>query len=201
MKNNFFLFFFLISLKSFGQEFKEQYQWFFPNSESISSKILNEYGIKQKDERIKELIIKTTKGKDCYEVLTFRVSSSSDKNIGMVQLIKVENYKRGKLHGYYMDAGISWSKQGYYKNGKKHGFWAEALDTGIGENGYYKNDEKHGMWEEYTGFSTAKGKYKHGKMHGLWSIKNEELKIINEKGDEEQVITKIYYKNGKEIKK
>ena len=100
-----------------------------------------------------------------------------------------------------MDAGISWSKQGYYKNGKKHGFWAEALDTGIGENGYYKNDEKHGMWEEYTGFSSAKGKYKHGKVHGLWSIKNEELKIINEKGDEEQVITKIYYKNGKEIKK
>lgn len=200
MENKLFLFLFLISLKSFGQEFKEQYERFFPNSQSFSSKISNEYGIKQGDGKVKELIVKTIKRKDCYEVLTFKISSS-DKSIGMVQLIKVENYKNGKLHGYYMDVGMSWSKQGYYKNGKKHGFWAEALDTGIGESGYYKNDEKHGMWEEYTGFSSAKGKYKHGKMHGLWIMINEDLKIINEKGKEEQLVNKIYYKNGVEVKK
>nr|WP_314289513.1 hypothetical protein [uncultured Capnocytophaga sp.] len=200
MENKLFLFLFLISLKSFGQEFKEQYERFFSNSQSISSKISNEYGIKQGDGKVKELIVKTIKRKDCYEVLTFKISSS-DKSIGMVQLTKVENYKNGKLHGYYMDAGMSWSKQGYYKNGKKHGFWAEALDTGIGESGYYKNDEKHGMWEEYTGFSSAKGKYKHGKMHGLWIMINEDLKIINEKGEEEQLVNKIYYKNGVEVKK
>ena len=200
MKNKLFLFLFLISLKSFGQEFKEQYQCFFPNSQSISSKIPNEYGIKQKDGKVKELIVKTTKRKDCYEVLTFKISFS-DKNIGMIQLTKVENYKNGKLHGYYMDAGMSFSTEGYYKNGKKNGFWAEALDTGIGESGYYKNDKKHGMWEEYTGFSSAKGKYKHGKMHGLWIMINEDLKIINEKGEEEQLINKIYYKNGVEVKK
>jgi len=57
------------------------------------------------------------------------------------------------------------------------------------------------MWEEYTGFSSAKGKYKHGKKHGLWTIEDIDLKIINEKGQEERVIDKVYYKNGVEVKK
>ena len=72
---------------------------------------------------------------------------------------------------------------------------------GEGEEGRYRNGQKHGIWKEYTPFITAKGKYKHGKKHGLWTIEDIDLKIINEKGKEERVIDKVYYKNGVEVKK
>ena len=72
---------------------------------------------------------------------------------------------------------------------------------GEGEEGRYRNGQKQVIWKEYTPFITAKGKYKHGKKHGLWIMINEDLKIINEKGKEERVIDKVYYKNGVEVKK
>ena len=57
------------------------------------------------------------------------------------------------------------------------------------------------MWEERVFSNVAKGKYKHGKKQGLWKIEDIDLKIINEKGEEERVIDKVHYKNGKEIEK
>ena len=80
------------------------------------------------------------------------------------------------------------------------GYWQIKEEEKVSK-GHYKNDKKIGLWEERVFSNVAKGKYKHGKKHGLWTIKNEDMKIINEKGQEEQLVNKIYYKNGVEVKK
>ena len=132
----------------------------------------NQYGFVLKKDSMEKFYVKTMKGKKKYVLLTFRPNGKT------LRLVKIENYKNNRLDGFY-----------------------SSNDMGEGEEGRYKDSQKHGIWKEYTPFITAKGKYKHGKKHGLWTIEDIDLKIINEKGQEERVIDKVYYKNGVEVKK
>ena len=85
-------------------------------------------------------MVKTVTGKNTYTLLTFR--AYNDKLI----IEKVENYKNGKLDGYYSESTFSKGIQGYYKNGKKHGFWRYSYDTSIIKSGYYKHGKEYGIW-------------------------------------------------------
>lgn len=61
---------------------------------------------------------------------------------GTSYLKKVENYKNGRLHGYYFETDFhTFSKEGYYKNGKMHGFWM-FHNSSSSDKGYYKNGKK-----------------------------------------------------------
>ena len=155
----------------------------------------NQYGFVLKKDSMEKFYVKTMKGKKKYVLLTFRPNGKT------LRLVKIENYKNNRLDGFYSTNDNSIDSAGIYKNGRKHGFWSYGNDMGEGEEGRYRNGQKHGIWKEYTPFITAKGKYKHGKKNGLWTIEDIDLKIINEKGKEERVIDKVYYKNGVEVKK
>lgn len=129
-----------IYLNTFGQDFKEQYHRYYPDAGDTITVDTNQYGCKTKQGKLSELVVKTVTGKNTYILLTFR--AYTEKLI----IEKVENYKNGKLHGYYSESTFSKGVQGYYKNGKKHGFWRYSYDTSIIESGYYKQDKPHGVW-------------------------------------------------------
>ena len=190
MKNNLFLFLSLIDLNVFSQNIKEQYI-----SVSEEEKLKkNQYTVKSIHQDVNYIWIKRFMGNKT-EVLTF------EKCLSGLDLVKVENYKNELLDGFYLETdNHSFVRKGYYKKGKRNGFWYIKEEEKVSK-GHYKNDKKIGLWEERVFSNVAKGKYKHGKKHGLWIMINEDLKIINEKGEEEQLINKIYYKNGVEVKK
>lgn len=191
MKNKIFnIFFFFFTLSIFSQDFKDEYLRV-STEEHIRK---NQYTVKSIHQDVNYIWIKRFIGNKT-EILTF------EKCLSGLDLVKVENYKNELLDGFYLETdNHSFVKKGYYKRGKKNGYWYIKKEEKVSK-GHYKNDKKIGVWEERVFSEVEKGKYKNDKRHGLWTIEDVDLKIINEKGEEERVITKIYYKNGKEIKK
>ena len=155
----------------------------------------NQYGFVLKKDSMEKFYVKTMKDKKRYVLLTFRPNGKT------LRLVKIENYKNELLDGFYLETdNHSFVRKGYYKKGKRNGYWHIKEEEKVSK-GHYKNDKKIGLWEERVFSNVAKGKYKHGKKQGLWTIEDIDLKIINEKGEEERVIDKVHYKNGKEIEK
>ena len=191
MKNKIFnIFFFFFTLSIFSQDFKDEYLRV-STEEHIRK---NQYTVKSIHQDVNYIWIKRFMGNKT-EILTF------EKCLDGLDLVKVENYKNELLDGFYLETdNHSFVKKGYYKRGKKNGYWHIKKEEKVSK-GHYKNDKKIGVWEERVFSEVEKGKYKNDKRHGLWTIEDVDLKIINEKGEEERVIDKVYYKNGKEIKK
>ena len=135
-----YILFLLISLNSFAQDFKEQYHRYYPDAGDTITLHTNQYGFKTKQGKLSEFVVKTVTGKNTYTLLTFR--AYNEKLI----IEKVENYKNGKLEGYYSESTFSKGIQGDYKNGKKHGFWRYSYDTSVIKSGFYKHDKEYGIW-------------------------------------------------------
>jgi hypothetical protein len=186
----FYILFLLFTLNLFSQDFKDEYLRV--SAEEPIRK--NQYTVKSIHQDVNYIWIKRFMGNKT-EVLTF------EKCLSGLDLVKVENYKNELLDGFYLETdNHSFVRKGYYKKGKRNGYWQIKEEEKVSK-GHYKNDKKIGLWEERVFSNVAKGKYKHGKKHGLWTIEDIDLKIINEKGEEERVIDKVYYKNGVEVKK
>lgn len=183
--------FLLFSLNAFSQEFKEHYYHYLQLKDTLVAK--NQYGNFKKWGNNK-FWIKTIKGKNRYEILTFRLYENK------LILEKVENYKGNLLNGYYFHQEIpSRVEEGYYKNGKKHGFWSFSDDMGLQQKGYYKNDKRDGEWKEIFSGTISKGHFKNDLKEGIWTWEDENLFEINEKGEKVKFIVKTYYKEGKEV--
>ena len=134
-----YILFLLISLKSFAQDFKEQYHRYYPDAGDTITLHTNQYGFKTKQGKLSEFVVKTVTGKNTYTLLTFR--AYNDKLI----IEKVENYKNGKKHGFWRYSyDTSIIKSGYYKHGKEYGIWLiEGPDTDMQPTKiYYKNGVK-----------------------------------------------------------
>ncbi len=106
-------------------------------------------------------------------------------------LVKEENYHRGVLEGYWMEAIPHGSRTGSYRKGKKQGLWTTSADTT--EEVWYKQDIRHGKYELSDQNYTVTGYYKKGKKQGIWTTTYRDPRV------EEQVTYRNDVKHGKYI--
>lgn len=194
MKNKLFFILLLFSLNIFSQEYKFKEKLtplYFDEPESYKNGRF--YSI-SKDGNLNVIIVgKKRKGVKQGEWFTF------SELWGNPYLKKVENYKNGKLHGYYFETDYhTFSKEGYYKNGRMHGFWKINHFTISSDKGYYKNGKKHGFWEEVSFIEKGRGRYKNDLREGWWIFEDTDIDAIDKNENKKTPQTKIFYK--KDIK-
>lgn len=191
-----YLFFLIFSLSGFSQEynFKEKLtRLYFDEPKTFKNGRF--YSI-SKDGNLNVITIgEKRKGEKQGEWLIF------SELWGNPYLKKVENYKNGKLHGYYFETDYhTFSKEGYYKNGRMHGLWKINHFTISYNKGYYKNGKKHGFWEEESFIEKGRGRYKNDLREGWWIFEDTDIEVIDENGNKKTPQTKIFYKKGVKIK-
>lgn len=196
MKNKLFFILLLFSLNIFSQEYKFKEKLtplYFEEPESYKNGRF--YSI-SKDGNLNVIIVgKKRKGVKQGEWFTF------SELWGNPYLKKVENYKNGKLHGYYFETDYhTFSKEGYYKNGRMHGFWKINHFTISSDKGYYKNGKKHGFWEEVSFIEKGRGRYKNDLREGWWIFEDTDIKVIDENENKKTPQIKIFYKKGIKVK-
>lgn len=173
MKNKLFFILLLFSLNIFSQEYKFKEKLtplYFEEPESYKNGRF--YSI-SKDGNLNVIIVgKKRKGVKQGEWFTF------SELWGNPYLKKVENYKNGKLHGYYFETDYhTFSKEGYYKNGRMHGFW-----------------------EEVSFIEKGRGRYKNDLREGWWIFEDTDIKVIDENENKKTPQIKIFYKKGIKVK-
>ena len=99
------------------------------------------------------------------------------------RLMRIENYKAGKLHGNYEsyeDHGKLYAV-GHYGDGKQTGKWKYYHDDGkLKEVGQRKNDNRVGKWTAYykNGQVMVLRHYKDGAKTGDWKYFNDKGKLL-----------------------
>lgn len=94
---------------------------------------------------------------------------------GSTALMKVENYKNGKLEGlqktFFSDGKIA--EEIHYKNGKREGAYKVYLQNGtIVEEAFFKNNQYDGpaIFRDATGKIVSKGNFVQDIRKGIWEF-------------------------------
>ena len=105
---------------------------------------------------------------------------------GSKQLMKVENYKNGKLDGiqktFFDDGKIA--EEITYKNGKREGIYKVYLQNGtVIEEAFFKNNQYHGpaIFRDANGKIVSKGNFVEDVRKGIWEFYENGVLVKKEK--------------------